>query len=43
MTSDYAQAFFKSDEKDGSRDTTGGTKNVKVRQVVYGGRAVPRP
>ena len=43
MTSDYAQTFFKSDEKDGSRDTTGGTKNVKVRQVVYGGRAVPRP
>ena len=39
MTSDYAQAFFKSDEKDGSRDTTGGTKNVKVRQVVYGGES----
>ena len=39
MTSDYAQAFFKSDEKDASRDTTGGTKNVKVRQVVYGGES----
>ena len=31
MTSDYAQAFFKSDEKDGSRESTDGTKNVRVR------------
>ena len=36
MTSDYAQAFFKSDEKDGSRESTGGTKNVRVPQVAYG-------
>ena len=36
MTSDYAQAFFKSDDKDGSRESTGGTKNVRVRQVAYG-------
>ena len=34
MTSDYAQAFFKSDEKDGSRESTGG--NARVRQVAYG-------
>ena len=38
MTSDNAQAFFKSNEKDGLRDTSGWTKNVKVRQVVYGGQ-----
>ena len=42
MSSDYAQAFFKSDEKDGLRDTTGMTKNVKVCQVVHGVRAVAR-
>ena len=36
ITSDYAQAFFKSDEKDRSRESTGGTKNVRVRQVAYG-------
>ena len=35
MTSDYAQAFFKSDEKEGSRESTGGTKIVMVRQVAY--------
>ena len=36
ITSDYAQAFFKLDEKYGSRESTGGTKNVRVRQVAYG-------
>ena len=36
MTSDNAQAFFESDEKDGSRESTAGTKNVRVRQVAYG-------
>ena len=36
MTSDYAQAFFKSDEKDGSRESTGGTKSVTVEQVAFG-------
>ena len=34
MTLDYAQAFFKLDEKDGSRESTGG--NARVRQVAYG-------
>ena len=42
MTSDYAQAFFKSDEKDGSRESTGGTKNVRVRQVAYGRQNDPQ-
>ena len=42
MTSDYAQAFFKSDEKDGSRESTGGTKNVRVRQVAYGRQIDPQ-
>ena len=37
MKSHSAQAFLKSDEKDGLRDTTDGYKNVKVYQVVYGG------
>ena len=36
MTSNYARAFLKSDEKDGLRETTGGTKNAKVCQVVFG-------
>ena len=42
MTSDYAQAFFKSDEKDGPRESTGGTKNVRVRQVAYGRQNGPQ-
>ena len=34
MTSEYAQAFFKQDEKDGSREASAGSKDYRVRQVV---------
>jgi len=30
----YAQAFFKSDEKDNSRESSGGSKGLRVRQVI---------
>ena len=36
MTSECAQAFFKQDEKDGSRETSTGSKDYRVRQVVVG-------
>ena len=36
MTSECAQAFFKQDEKDGSRETSTGSKDCRVREVVVG-------
>jgi len=30
ITSDYAQAFFKSDEKDNSRESSGGSKGLRA-------------
>ena len=44
-TSDYAQAFFKHEEKEGSREPATGTRDFRVRQVAVetGSRANNRP
>ena len=44
-TSDYAQAFFKHEEKEGSREPLTGTRDFRVRQVAVetGCRANNRP
>ena len=44
-TSDYAQAFFKHEEKEGSREPSTGTRDFRVRQVAVetGSRANNRP
>ena len=44
-TSDYAQAFFKHEEKEGSREPSTGTRDFRVRQVAVetGCRANNRP
>ena len=35
MTSDYAQTFFKSEDKEKTRETSGGRNSVRVRQVAF--------
>ena len=44
-TSDYAQAFFKHEEKEGSREPSTGTRDLRVRQVAVetSSRANNRP
>ena len=42
MTSEYAQAFFRQDEKDGSREASAGSKDYRVRQVVVGTENEPQ-
>jgi len=39
MTSDYAQAFFRANERDSSRELSGGSKDIRVRQVVVNGES----
>ena len=35
ITSDYAQTFFKSEDKEKTRETNGGRNSVRVRQVAF--------